>query len=46
MLTTLLKIVAGIAVVGIVALVSLAVVWGIASSIRERRVSKDNRDST
>lgn len=46
MLMTLLKIVAGIAVVGIVALVSLAVVWGIASSIRERRASRDDHGST
>jgi len=46
MLMTLLKIVAGIAVAGIITLVSLAVIWGIASSIRERRTSKDNHGST
>jgi hypothetical protein len=46
MLMTVLKIVAGIAVVGIITLVMLAVVWGIASSIREKRRTKDNHDLT
>ena len=44
MLLTLLKIVAGIAVVGIVALVLLAVVWGISTSVRESRARKEQRD--
>lgn len=44
MLLTILKIVAGIAVVGIVALVLLAVVWGISTSLRESRARKDGHD--
>ena len=44
MLLTLLKIVAGIAVVGIVALVLLAVVWGISTSVRESRARKEGRN--
>ena len=42
---TLLKIIAGLAVLGIIVLVTLAVVWGIASSIRERRAQKKNHGS-
>jgi hypothetical protein len=44
MLMTLLKIVAGLAVTGIVALVLLAVVWGISTSLRETRARKEGRD--
>ena len=44
MLLTLLKIVAGIAVVGIVALVLLAVVWGISTALRESRSRKEGRN--
>ena len=43
---TILKIVAGVAVVGIIAMVLLAVVWGIASSIRERRAARDDNGSS
>lgn len=42
---TILKIVAGVAVVGIIVMVLLAVVWGIASSIRERRITRDDNGS-
>jgi hypothetical protein len=43
MLMTILKIIAGLAVLGIIALVMLAVVWGIASSIHQRRGQGKNR---
>lgn len=45
MLMTILKVVAGIAVLGIIVLVLLAVVWGISSSIRERGKPKNTHDN-
>ena len=42
MLMTILKIAAGVAVVAIIAMVLLAVVWGIASSVRERRGARND----
>ena len=44
MILTILKIVAGLAVTGIVALVLLAVVWGISASLRESRARKEGHD--
>lgn len=45
MLMTILNIVTGIAVLGIVALVSLAVVWGVASSIGDQRERKSSHET-
>jgi Na+-transporting methylmalonyl-CoA/oxaloacetate decarboxylase gamma subunit len=46
MLLTILKVVAGMAVLGIIVLVLLAVVWGISTSIRERRTRKNGHENS
>jgi len=44
MLLTILKIVAGMAVLGIVAMVLIAVISGLSASVRALRREKDPRD--